>query len=91
MNWVERKVRIANRRGLHARPAGKFAETAAGFKSDILISNGVREINGKSILEIMMLAASKNATLTLRARGPDAERAVSVLAGLLRRDFGEEE
>jgi len=86
---VEREVRIANRNGLHARPAAEIVKAAARFRCDITIRRDDMEVNGKSIMGVMMLAAEYGATLQLHADGPDAEEAVDVLASLIASRFGE--
>ena len=86
---VERSVQIANRNGLHARPAAEIVKTATKFKSDITIVREDLEVNGKSIMGVMMLAAEYGSTISLRANGPDAEQAVSTLASLIESKFGE--
>ena len=86
---VERSVTIANRNGLHARPAAEIVKTAAKFSSDITLVRDDLEVNGKSIMGVMMLAAEYGSTLVLRANGDDAEDAVSALAKLIESKFGE--
>ena len=86
---VERSVQILNKNGLHARPAAEMVKAAAKFKSDITISREDIEVNGKSIMGVMMLAAECGATIVLRANGPDADQAVDVLASLVAGKFGE--
>jgi phosphocarrier protein HPr len=86
---IERSVQIVNRNGLHARPAAEIVKAAAKFRSDIVIQRDDLEVNGKSIMGVMMLAAEMGATLTLRADGPDAEEAVNALALLIANKFGE--
>ena len=86
---VERSVEILNKNGLHARPAAEIVKAAAKFKSDITISREDIEVNGKSIMGVMMLAAECGATIVLRANGPDADQAVDVLASLVAGKFGE--
>ena len=86
---AERNVTIVNRNGLHARPAAEIVKTAARFKSDIVLIRDDLEVNGKSIMGVMMLAAEFGSTLTLRASGPDAEQAVAALADLVAARFGE--
>jgi phosphocarrier protein len=85
----ERSVRIMNRNGLHARPAAEIVKLAARFKSDITITRDDLEVNGKSIMGVMMLAAEFGSTVTLRANGPDADAAVDQLATLIASKFGE--
>jgi len=86
---AERSVQIVNRNGLHARPAAEIVKAASRFKSDITIVRDDLEVNGKSIMGVMMLAAEFGATLQLRARGPDEEEAVNTLASLVASKFGE--
>ena len=86
---VERSVRIANKNGLHARPAAEIVKAAAKFRSDITIVRDDLEVNGKSIMGVMMLAAEFGSQLSLRATGPDAEEALSAIAALIENKFGE--
>ena len=86
---VERTVTIANRNGLHARPAAEIVKAAARFTSDVTIVRDDLEVNGKSIMGVMMLAAECGATITLRAAGPDAEEAVDAIARIVESKFGE--
>ena len=86
---IERTVTIANRNGLHARPAAEIVKTAAKFKSEITLVRDDLEVNGKSIMGVMMLAAEYGSSLVLRADGNDAEEAVSALSKLIESKFGE--
>ena len=86
---AERSVQILNKNGLHARPAAEMVKAAAKFKSDITISREDIEVNGKSIMGVMMLAAECGATIVLRASGPDADQAIDVLASIVAGKFGE--
>jgi phosphocarrier protein len=86
---VERTVTIANKNGLHARPAAEIVKAAAKFKADILLVRDDLEVNGKSIMGVMMLAAEFGSELLLRAEGPDAEEAVGAIAKLIESKFGE--
>ena len=86
---TERTVTIANRNGLHARPAAEIVKTAAKFKSDILLVRDDLEVNGKSIMGVMMLAAEYGSSLLLRADGPDEREAVGAIAALIESRFGE--
>ena len=88
---VTRELRIVNKLGLHARAAAKFVTTASGFESEITVHREGREVNGKSIMGVMMLAAAKDTSIEVRATGPDAEAAVSTLQALVRDRFGEDE
>jgi len=86
---VERTVTILNRNGLHARPAAEIVKLAAKFRSDITLVRDDLEVNGKSIMGVMMLAAECGASLLLRADGPDDAAAVDALANLVAGKFGE--
>jgi phosphocarrier protein HPr len=85
----ELQVTIVNKNGLHARPAAEIVKTAARFTSDIVLIRDGLEVNGKSIMGVMMLAAECGATVMLRATGPDEQAAVEALATLVASKFGE--
>ncbi len=87
---AERSVRIANKFGLHARPAAEFVKKAGAFQADIFVRKEELEVNGKSIMGMMMLAAEYGSEITIRADGPDSENAVNELAELVEHRFGEE-
>jgi phosphocarrier protein HPr len=86
---AEREVQIVNRNGLHARPAAEIVKAAAKFQSDITITRDDMEVNGKSIMGVMMLAAEYGSRLKLKADGPDAEQAVAAIADVIAKKFGE--
>ncbi len=86
---LEQKVMIQNRLGLHARASASFATLAGKFESDIGLRKGDMQVNGKSIMGIMMLAASKGTSLTLSVEGNDEELAMQALVDLIDRCFGE--
>jgi len=86
---AERSVQVLNKNGLHARPAAEIVKAAARFKSDITIVRDDLEVNGKSIMGVMMLAAECGSTLTLRATGPDEDAALGAIADLIAAKFGE--
>ena len=86
---TERSVQIVNKNGLHARPAAEIVKVASKFQSDITMVRDDLEVNGKSIMGVMMLAAEYGSTLLVRANGPDADQAVSAIADLVERKFGE--
>ena len=86
---TEREVQIINKNGLHARPAAEIVKVASRFKSDITMVREDLEVNGKSIMGVMMLAAEYGSTLLVRATGPDADEAVQAIAELVERKFGE--
>ena len=87
----ERIVTIRNRYGLHARPAAEFVKLSSKFTSDITVEKDGLEVNGKSIMGVMMLAAECGSELRIRAVGKDADEAVEALAILVRDRFGETE
>ena len=86
---VERTVQILNKNGLHARPSAEIVKLAAKYRSEITISRDGTEVNGKSIMGVMMLAAECGASIVLRADGEDAEQAVDAIATLIANKFGE--
>jgi phosphocarrier protein len=86
----ERTVTIANRHGLHARPAAEFVKLAGTFRCDITVTKDDLEVNGKSIMGMMMLAAEYGTAITIRATGDDATAAVDGLADLVTARFGED-
>jgi len=83
-------VTIQNKLGMHARSAAMFVEKANGFESEVVVIRGATEVNGKSIMGIMMLAAAKGTELTVRASGPDEAEALESLVRLVNEKFGEE-
>ena len=85
--YVEKKIIIKNKLGLHARPAAMFVQIANRFDCDILVKRGSREVNGKSIMGILMLAANKGSKILLKAEGPDSQAAVAELEKLLSGEF----
>jgi phosphocarrier protein len=85
----ERTVQITNRNGLHARPAAEIVKLAARFRSEITVAKDDLDVNGKSIMGVMMLAAEHGSSITLRAEGPDADQALDALATLVSNGFGE--
>lgn len=85
----ERTVQVVNRNGVHARPAAEIVKLAAKYQADITVIRDDLEVNGKSIMGVMMLAAECGATLRLRAEGPDAPQALDALALLIANKFGE--
>ena len=87
---VEREFDILNRLGLHARAAAQLVRLANGFSSEICIAKDGLEVNGKSIMGVLMLAAPKEARILIRAIGLDAEEAVAAIGELIAGKFGEE-
>lgn len=88
---IHEQVHIINRLGLHARAAASFVKTASSYDSEIFLVNGEQSVNGKSIMGIMMLAASRGTELTLEADGPDESAAIKALGLLISNRFGEDE
>jgi len=82
---------IVNRLGLHARAASKFVSLASQFSSLIHVRRGEKEVNGKSIMGVMMLAATRGSRVTVTATGADAEQALDALEQLVTSRFGENE
>ena len=85
-----REVEISNRLGLHARAAARFVHTANRFRSRVTVSRGGRTMDGKSILGILLLAASQGARLQVCAEGEDEDAALEALGTLVERGFGDE-
>jgi len=88
---ISREVEIKNKLGLHARAAAKLVHTAARFKSDIKIRKGDEEVDGKSILGILLLAAGRGSVITLRADGEDERQALDDIEKLIEAKFDEVE
>lgn len=84
------KVTITNKLGLHARPAMAFADTAAQFQSDIHVIKSGNKFDGKSIMNLMMLAATQGTELEIAAKGPDADAALAALQKLVESKFDED-
>lgn len=87
---VERQVTVRNRAGIHTRPASMIVKTASNFDAEIFLRRDNYEINGKSVIGVMTLAAEQGATLTLVVDGADEEAAVDALVELFEDGFGEE-
>ena len=85
----EQTFTIINRLGLHARAAAKFVTTASEFQADIQVSKDNRQVNGKSIMGVMMLAAAKGTEIQVTAEGDDAESALNAIGELIANYFGE--
>ena len=86
---IERQATIVNQEGLHARPAARIVKLASTFTSEIELAKDGLDVNGKSIMGVMMLAAECGSSITIRADGPDAEQAVQALSELVASGFGE--
>lgn len=87
----DKTVTIVNKLGLHARAAAKFVTLASSFASDVKVSRNGQEVNGKSIMGVMMLAASQGSDITLVVDGEDECEAVDKLTELIEDRFGEDE
>jgi phosphocarrier protein len=81
---------VANKLGIHARPAAMFVKTANRFHCDIFVEKDGEKVNGKSIMGLMMLAAGPGSTLTVHAQGQDAPQALAELETLIKRKFDED-
>lgn len=79
MAFIEKKIVVKNRQGLHARPAALFVQIANKFDSRITVKNSQNAVNGKSIMGILMLGAEKDSEITIEIEGHDAELAMSEL------------
>jgi phosphocarrier protein len=88
---IDRELEIKNKLGLHARAAAKLVHCAARYKSDIKIRKGEEEVDGKSILGILLLAAGRGATITVRANGEDEQAALEDIQKLIDAKFDEVE
>ncbi|MFV2004872.1 MAG: HPr family phosphocarrier protein [Gammaproteobacteria bacterium] len=88
---ISRNIEIINKLGMHARAAAQFVQLASSFASHIEIEKDKRRVNGKSIMGVMMLAASKGSEVTLYAEGEDEEESINSLEELITNRFNEEE
>lgn len=86
---LRKDVAICNKLGLHARAAAKFVTLAAKFHSDVQLARGSHQVNGKSIMGVMMLAAAKGCHVEITVSGMDEEEAIRQLEDLIDRRFGE--
>lgn len=87
---VKKEIEIINELGLHARPAAMFVKLANEFSCEITVEKGQEQVNGKSIMGIMMLAAGKGSKIRVTAEGPDAQEAIIEIEKLIQSKFGEE-
>lgn len=83
-------VTIVNPLGLHARAAARFVHAASGFRCRIRVARGTREMDGKSIMGLLLLSAAQGSVITITADGPDEAAAISALCGLVERGFDDE-
>lgn len=87
---ITRELTIINRLGLHARPAALFVKVCSRYKADIWIEKDGEQVNGKSIMGLMMLAAGQGSKLRVTCEGPDAEKTLEEIEGLILRRFDED-
>lgn len=87
---AERSVSIVNRAGMHARPAAEFVKLAGDYSAEITVEKDGLQVNGKSIMGVLMLAAEQGSSLRIRAVGDDATEAVDALCALVSAGFQEE-
>ena len=90
MQSAKASITINNRLGLHARPAMSFVDTANSFNADIRVHKGEQVVDGKSIMQLMMLAATQGTELDIAAEGEDADEAIQALIDLVDRNFDED-
>lgn len=88
---IKKEIEIVNKLGLHARASTRLTQVSGQFKSDIWIERNSRRVNAKSIMGVMMLAASQGSKILLEAAGPDEDQAVAALEALINDRFGEAE
>ncbi|HET7714075.1 MAG TPA: HPr family phosphocarrier protein [Bauldia sp.] len=89
-NLLRRELTIVNKRGLHARAAAKFVQTAERFEAEITVTKDSTTVGGTSIMGLMMLAAGPGSVITVSAEGTDADAALAALSDLVAGMFGEE-
>jgi len=87
---IEKEFVIINKLGFHARAAVKFVQLASKFKSQVVVIKDELEVSGKSIMGVLMLAASKGTKIKLKISGEDEEEAMKELGGLIENGFGED-
>ena len=87
---IVREIPIVNRLGLHARPAAMFVRIASKFRCEVWVAKEGEEVNGKSIMGLMMLAAGQGSKLQIRCEGPDADQAISEIEELIKSRFNED-
>jgi phosphocarrier protein HPr len=87
---TSRSVTVVNQLGMHARAAAKFVHLATRYQARVRVARDAREMDGKSIMGILLLAAARGSTITISADGEDADDAVSALVALVQSGFGED-
>jgi phosphocarrier protein len=88
---LARELVIVNRKGLHARASAKFVQTVEAFESDVTVTRCGETVGGRSIMGLLILAAAQGTTITVTAKGPDAQACLDAIAGLVASRFGEDE
>jgi len=88
--FAEQKLQITNELGMHARAATKFVQTANKYGATVTVEKDGQQVNGKSIMGVLMLVAAQGSVIRVRARGDDAQEAMAALAELINSKFGEE-
>ena len=87
---TSRSVTVVNQLGMHARAAAKFVHVATRYEARVRVARDAREMDGKSIMGILLLAAARGSTITISAEGADADDAVNALVALVQSGFGED-
>jgi phosphocarrier protein HPr len=87
---ISKELVVLNKLGIHARPAAMFVKVANRFQCDVFVEKDGEQVNGKSIMGLMMLAAGPSSRITIEARGDDAREAVTEIEALLKRKFDED-
>jgi phosphocarrier protein HPr len=90
MEEARQKVKVTNSLGLHARPASLFVKVATNFKSEIMVEKDGEEVNGKSLMGLLMLAAASGSILNISAKGEDCVNALQAIVELIEKKFEEE-
>ena len=87
---IEKEIEVINRLGLHARPAAMFVRIASRYRAEVWVAKEGEQINGKSIMGLMMLAAGQGSKLLIKCEGPDADKAMQELEELINQKFNED-
>jgi phosphocarrier protein HPr len=87
---IEKDIAVVNRLGLHARPAAMFVRIASRYRAEVWVAKEGEEVNGKSIMGLMMLAAGQGSKLRIRCEGPDADKAMEEIEELIKARFNED-
>lgn len=89
--FIKKRIKITNSQGLHARPASIFVRIANKFESDVMVRKGSEKVNGKSIMGLLMLAASEGSVIEIEVSGPDAPQTMLELESFLSKDVDDKE